>query len=173
MTETFFLFWWWMVGGGWMATFWFFKSLDINMVYTLGVCIYLAIVIISAKILVGLILSSSWTFFNYFQNHPARMIFSKMVFNFTVLEGIFDTKFHGWFFLFRIIFKGISFVNGRWVQFFGELFFLVRFIFKGVWHKFRQRILGLQFRFWCWTRLSMLKKVFHFSDIANRVKYQK
>ena len=49
--------------GGWLAgsTFWFFKSLDINMVNTLGayIYIYLAIVIISAKILVGLILSSS------------------------------------------------------------------------------------------------------------------
>ena len=26
-----------MVGGGWGPTIWFFKSLDINMVYTLGV----------------------------------------------------------------------------------------------------------------------------------------
>ena len=26
-----------MVGGGWIPTFWFFKSLDINMVYNLGV----------------------------------------------------------------------------------------------------------------------------------------
>ena len=25
------------VGGGWVTTFWFFKSLDIKMVYTLGV----------------------------------------------------------------------------------------------------------------------------------------
>ena len=31
------------------------------------------------------------------------------------------------------------------------------------WHKFRERMRGVQFRFWCWTRLSMLKKVFHFS----------
>ena len=41
------------------------------------------------------------------------------------------------------------------------------------WHKFRQRILGVQFRFWCWTRLSMLKRVFNFFDIATRVQYQK
>ena len=38
---------------------------------------------------------SSANFFNYFQNHNARMIFSKMVSNFTVLEGIFETKFQG------------------------------------------------------------------------------
>ena len=34
--ETFFLF-----GGWWMATFWFFKSLDIHMVDTLGVYVYI------------------------------------------------------------------------------------------------------------------------------------
>ena len=28
---------WWMVVGWWMPTFWFFKSLDINMVYSLGI----------------------------------------------------------------------------------------------------------------------------------------
>ena len=37
--ETFFLFGW--VVGGWMPTFWFFKSLDIKMVYTLGVYVYI------------------------------------------------------------------------------------------------------------------------------------
>ena len=43
MTETFFYFdgGWWVVGGGWVTTFWFFKSLDINMVYTLGVYVYI------------------------------------------------------------------------------------------------------------------------------------
>ena len=41
------------------------------------------------------------------------------------------------------------------------------------WHNFRQRIREVQFRFWCWPRLSMLKKVFHFSDIATRVQNQK
>ena len=30
-------------------------------------------------------------FFNYFQNQTAMMIFSKKVFNFTVVEGIFET----------------------------------------------------------------------------------
>ena len=59
--------------------------------------------IIFSKIVVGLILSSSWTFFNYFQNHTARMIFSKMVSNFTVLEGIFETKFQGCFFFRKIL----------------------------------------------------------------------
>ena len=41
--ETFFYFGvgWLVVGGGWMPTFWFFKSLDINMVYTLGVYVYI------------------------------------------------------------------------------------------------------------------------------------
>ena len=38
--ETFFLF-WWVVGGGWMPTFWFFKSFHIDMVYTLGVSVYI------------------------------------------------------------------------------------------------------------------------------------
>ena len=32
--EIIFLFWWWEVGGGWGPTFWFFKSLDNNMVYS-------------------------------------------------------------------------------------------------------------------------------------------
>ena len=34
---TSFLFWWSLGGGGWGTTFWFFKSLDINMVYTLDI----------------------------------------------------------------------------------------------------------------------------------------
>ena len=69
--------------------------------------------------------------FSYFQNHTGRMIFLKMVSNFSVLEGIFEAKFQGWFFFFiRIICKGISFVNWRWVQFFWWTFLLVRFIFK-------------------------------------------
>ena len=29
-----------MVGGGWGLTFWFFKSLENNMVYTLGIDVY-------------------------------------------------------------------------------------------------------------------------------------
>ena len=46
----FFVFWWLVGGGGWGTTFWFFKSLDIYLVYTL----YVAIVIYAEKILVGL-----------------------------------------------------------------------------------------------------------------------
>ena len=34
----------------------------------------------------------------FFQNHTAGMIFSKMVSNLSVLEGIFETKFQSWFF---------------------------------------------------------------------------
>ena len=43
ITETFFYFGgeWWVVGGGWGPTFWFFKSLDNNMVYTLGIYVYI------------------------------------------------------------------------------------------------------------------------------------
>ena len=29
------------LGSGWVATFWFFKSLDINMVYTSGIYVYI------------------------------------------------------------------------------------------------------------------------------------
>ena len=36
LMETFFYF-----GGGWGPTFWFFKSLDIDVVYTLGVYVYI------------------------------------------------------------------------------------------------------------------------------------
>ena len=32
---------WWVVDGGWCPTFWFFKSLDNNMVYSLGIDIYM------------------------------------------------------------------------------------------------------------------------------------
>ena len=41
--------------GGWGTTFWFFKSLDINMVYTFGLYldIYIAIVINADKISCG------------------------------------------------------------------------------------------------------------------------
>ena len=46
----------------------------------------------------------------FFQNHTAGMIFSKMVSNLSILEGIFETKFRGRFF-FRKFFKGISFVK--------------------------------------------------------------
>ena len=44
--ETFFLLGWWEVGCGWDHTLWFFKSLDIKMVYTLGVYLYLIVHII-------------------------------------------------------------------------------------------------------------------------------
>ena len=45
-----------------------------------------------------------------FQNLTTGMIFSKMVSNLSVLEGIFETKFQGPFF-FRQNFKGISYVK--------------------------------------------------------------
>ena len=45
--------------------------------------------------------------FSYFQNPSGRMNFLKMVSNFSVLEGIFEAKFQGWFF-FQKKFKGIS-----------------------------------------------------------------
>ena len=45
-----------------------------------------------------------------FQNLTTGMIFSKMVSNLSVLEGIFETKFQGWFF-FRKNFKGISLIK--------------------------------------------------------------
>ena len=32
---------WWMVDGGWCPTFWFFKSLENIMVYSLGIYIFL------------------------------------------------------------------------------------------------------------------------------------
>ena len=61
---------------------------------------------------------------DYFQNQNGRMIFSKMVLNFTVLEGIFDTKFQGWLFFVP---------NNFYVDFFckieGEFNFLVNFFF--------------------------------------------
>ena len=38
--EIIFLFWWWRVGGGRWATFWFFKSLDNNMIYSSGIYIF-------------------------------------------------------------------------------------------------------------------------------------
>ena len=46
----------------------------------------------------------------FFQNLTTGMIFSKMVSNLSVLEGIFETKFQGWFF-FRKNFKGISHIK--------------------------------------------------------------
>ena len=73
ITETFFLFWWSVVGSGWSPTFWFFESLDNNMVYTLGIYvyiyIYISIVINSEKILVGLI-SISW----WFARHSSKSL---------------------------------------------------------------------------------------------------
>ena len=47
----------------------------------------------------------------FFQNHIGGMIFSKIAPNFTVLEGIFETKFQMLFFLVRVIFTLISFVK--------------------------------------------------------------
>ena len=38
--KTFVLFGWWVVGGGW-RTFFIFKSLDNNMVYSLGIDVFL------------------------------------------------------------------------------------------------------------------------------------
>ena len=50
-----------MVEGWWGTTFWFIKSLDINMVYSLGIYLeHLAIVINADKIFVGHIFSTSW-----------------------------------------------------------------------------------------------------------------
>ena len=63
-------------------------------------------------------------FFNYFQNHSARMIFSKMVSNFTVLEGIFETKFLGCFF-----FDPNNFERDFIWKTKGEFNFLVNFFF--------------------------------------------
>ena len=39
------------------------------------------------KIPVGLIFSSSWTFFNYFQNHHVRMNFSKLTLNLAIISN--------------------------------------------------------------------------------------
>ena len=68
-TETFFLFWWWRVDGGWGQTFWFSKPLDNDMVYTLGiyVYIYITIVINAEKILVGLIFHQVELFLTIFK----------------------------------------------------------------------------------------------------------
>ena len=48
---------------------------------------------------------------NFFQNLTTGMIFSKMVSNLSVLEGIFETKFQGRIFFVLKIFKRISFVK--------------------------------------------------------------
>ena len=45
-----------MVGGGWGPTFWFFKSLDNNMVYSLGIDIYICAKGIFAKITIHIFL---------------------------------------------------------------------------------------------------------------------
>merc|ERR1712115_322466 len=50
-----------------MPTFWFFKSIDINMVYTIGnICIYIQNISVHKKFFVGLIFSSSWKNFLLF-----------------------------------------------------------------------------------------------------------
>ena len=47
----------------------------------------------------------------FFQNLTTGMIFSKMVSNLSVLEGIFETKFQGRFFFGPKNFKWVSFVK--------------------------------------------------------------
>ena len=52
---------WWMVDGGWGPTFWFFKSLDINMIYTLCLDVYVCIYkSVHNNFVMGLILLKSW-----------------------------------------------------------------------------------------------------------------
>ena len=49
------------MGGGWWATFWFFKSLDINMIYTLCLDVYVCIYkSVHNNFVMGLILLKSW-----------------------------------------------------------------------------------------------------------------
>ena len=70
----------------------------------------------------------TWKFrkLNYFfeimeiSQHLLGRLFSKMVSHLTVLGGIFETKFQGWFFLFRRNFKGISFVKLKVSSIFAE-----------------------------------------------------
>ena len=38
-------------------------------------------------------------FYNFFQNQNGGMIILKIAYNFTVLEGIYETLFHIWFYL--------------------------------------------------------------------------
>ena len=84
-----------MVGGGWCPTFWFFKSLDINMVYTLdiGVYIYIYIYLCRTNFLWVLFFHEVEEIFNYFQNHTARMIFQKNVSNFLILRRELEQNF--------------------------------------------------------------------------------
>ena len=44
--------------------------------------------------LLGLIFSTIGEFYNFFQNQNGVMIILKIAYNFTVLEGIFETLFH-------------------------------------------------------------------------------
>ena len=52
-----------------------------------------------------------------------RWLFLNMVYNFSVLGGTFETKFHGRF-LFSQKFRGISFVQLRWVKIILKGFFI-------------------------------------------------
>ena len=76
------------------------------------------------KILVGFIFSSSWENFQLFSKSHWYDDFFKIGLQLQRLRGYFWGQISGLnFFFFRIICKGISLVNWRWVQFFGELFY--------------------------------------------------
>ena len=62
-----------------MTTFWFFKSLDINMVYALGVYVYIYKIYLCRTIFLWVeCFQQVEKILNYFQNHTARMIFFKI-----------------------------------------------------------------------------------------------
>ena len=50
----------WVADGGGWATFWFFKSLDIYMIYTLCLNVYVLYKSVHPNFVVGLILLKSW-----------------------------------------------------------------------------------------------------------------
>ena len=87
-----------MEQGGW-RTFWVLNFLENYMIYTLDRVIYINIgiyiIFVHKIILVVFIFQQIGELPDFFQNHFGRKVFSKMVPNFTVLEGIFDAKFQG------------------------------------------------------------------------------
>ena len=101
---------------GWCATFWF-KSLDNNMVYTLGIYVYIYIYITTVtnaeKILVGFI-SISWGFARHFSKSRWLDDFFINGLRLHRPSGYFWDKISGFiFFLFRLIFEGIFLPEGE------------------------------------------------------------
>ena len=89
-----------------------------------------------------------------FKNTLVERVFEKMVSNLSILEGVFEAKFQGWFFLLRRNFKRDFFCKIE-----GEFSFLWK------WRKVKLK--GISFKMAFYPRASLARTVFSFKTFFD------